>query len=456
MDLISAVAGNQGVQSVVALCESELFRRGHASVGRVIAALRPRGGDQKEIREAAERRLRRPIAPLLERPAEGEPWLLSVDVTPMARPHAETLSDRGFVHQSQAVPGQKPVTIGHEYSLAMVLPERGPGEPVWALPLAARRVPTSGTAASVASEQIIALVTDPLLPMAGSLTVVVADSHYSQPDFIGPLARQPDVVSLTRLRKNRVLFLPPQAAAAGVGGRPRRYGAKLRPGDAESLDQASETLELTVVIGGEDRRAMIYRWNDLILRSEQAGRTVLHVADVVLVTVFGPDGRPCYRHDLTLALVGDRRREISTNAAYAHYRRRFDQEHSHRVLRRNLHIGRFQTPVTEHEEAWVDLVVLAFQTLFAARHLVHSVRRPWEPKPKAETDKARPVTPGLRPSQVQRGIARVFAEFGTPARPAKPRGIPPGWKSGTPRRRRDAQPLVKRGPPVPPRQDKAA
>ncbi len=41
MDLIRALAGNQGIQSVVALCESELFRRGHASVGRVIAALRP-------------------------------------------------------------------------------------------------------------------------------------------------------------------------------------------------------------------------------------------------------------------------------------------------------------------------------------------------------------------------------------------------------------------------------
>ena len=67
-------------------------------------------------------------------------------------------------------------------------------------------------------------------------------------------------------------------------------------------------------------------------------------------------------------------------------------------MRRNLHFYRFQTPVTEHEEAWVDLVVLAFQTLIAARHLIRSVRRPWEPKPKADADKARPVTPGLRPS----------------------------------------------------------
>ncbi len=162
---------------------------------------------------------------------------MSVDSTPMARPHAETLSDRGYVQQSQAVPGQMPVTIGHEYSRAMVLPERGPGEPAWALPLAARRVPTSDLAAAVAAEQITALVTDSLLPMAGSLTVVVADSHYSQPDFIDPLAKLPDLVSLTRLSKDRVLFLPPPAVMTGKGSRPRHYGAKLHPGDAASLNQ---------------------------------------------------------------------------------------------------------------------------------------------------------------------------------------------------------------------------
>ena len=169
------------------------------------------------------------------------------------------LSDRSYVHQAQAVPGQRPVTIGHEYSLAMLLRSRERGEPIWALPLAAARVATSTSAMAVASEQIEALVTDPQLPIAGALTVTVADSHYSQAGFVGPLASQPHLVTLTRLRRSRVLFRAPEAKEPGTPGRPLRYGAKLRPGTTESLSQATEVLETTVSIGKEERTAKIYR-----------------------------------------------------------------------------------------------------------------------------------------------------------------------------------------------------
>ncbi len=125
-------------------------------------------------------------------------------------------------------------------------------------------------------------------------------------------------------------------------------------------------------------------------------------------------------------------------------------------MRRNLLMDAYQSPLTEHEESWMDLVVLAFQTLFAGRALVDSIRRPWEPKPKitVETDLATPLL--LSPSHVQRGIARVFGQFGTPARPSKPRGIPLGWSPNTPRARRDTLPVVKRGPPTARKRAKAA
>jgi len=140
MDLIDALAANQGCQSVIALSESPQFRRVHGSVFRAIAALRPKGGVRKEDLQAWEQRLRRPVGPLLAVPREGELRVLSVDGTPMARCHAPTLSDRSYVHQAQAVSGQRPVAIGHEYSLAMLLPVRERGEPIRALPLAAARV----------------------------------------------------------------------------------------------------------------------------------------------------------------------------------------------------------------------------------------------------------------------------------------------------------------------------
>jgi hypothetical protein len=457
MDLMDALASQQGVGSVVALSESPLFRRGHASVGRAIGALRGKaepGSDSAQ--EAWERRLRQPIGPLLQRPAEGEPWVLSVDSTPLARPHAATLEDRGWTHEAQPVPGRPPVTIGHEYSLACVLPERARGEPVWALPVAARRVATVTSAQVVAAEQIQALLTDPQLPMAGQRTVALADSHYSQATFLAPLAAWPDLTTITRLRKNRVLFEQPPAPEPGMPGRRRIYGAKLRPGTIDSLTRTDDIAEVHALFGVTRRRVTLYRWNDLILKGESGGHAARQIADVVVATVFGEDGRPCYRQDMTLAIVGDRRREIGLEQAFTYYRRRFDQEHSHRFLRRNLLMDAYQSPLTEHEEAWMDLVVLAFQTLFAGRALVDSVRRPWEPKPKTIPEADPALAPSLGPSHVQRGIARVFAQFGTPARPSKPRGIPSGWSPNTPRDRRQVLPVVKRGPPSPRKRLKTA
>lgn len=457
MDLIDALAANQGCRSVVELSESAVFRRGHASVGRAIGAVR---GKHRPGRDAAEedweRRLRRPISPLLERPREGKPWVISVDSTPMARPSARTLSDRSWVHEAQPVPGRPPVTIGHEYSLACVHPERERGEPVWALPVAVRRVATHTSAQVVAAEQIVALVRDEALPLVGQAVVALADSLYSQPSFLTPLAAQPDVIVITRLRSNRVLYTSPPPPKPGAPGRRRIYGHKLRPGTVDSFACAYETIELKIPFGASLRRVTLRRWNDLILKGTSDGHTRSHKADVVVATVLGEDGGPCYRQDMTLALVGDRRREIGTAQTFTLYLQRFDQEHSHRFMRRHLLMDAYQSPLTGHEEAWMDLVMLAFQSLFAARTLVHSIRHPWEPKPKADADTDGLLPPKLSPSHVQRDLLRVIRQFGTPARPSKPRGIPQGWSPNTPRARRETLPIVRRGPPRPTKRSKAA
>ena len=193
----------------------------------------------------------------------------------------------------------------------------------------------------------------------------------------------------------------------GKSGRPRTYGDKLRPGTAESLTLADEVCEVQAQFGSGLRRVTLHRWNDLILRGESGGHVVTHTVDVVVATVYGDDDRPSFRENMSLVLVGDRRREIGTEQVFDYYRRRFDQEHSHRFMRGNLLMDAYQSPLTEHEEAWMDLTVLAFQSLFAARYLVNLVRMPWEPKPKVVADIDPAPTAALSPSQVQRDIARV-------------------------------------------------
>ena len=93
------------------------------------------------------------------------------------------------------------------------------------------------------------------------------------------------------------------------------------------------------------------------------------------------NARICYRQDLALVLVGDRRREVASEADPRFCRRRFDQEYSHRFLRRKLFVGRFQTLETRGERSLVDRVLLANMMICAARHMVSSVRRTWWSEP---------------------------------------------------------------------------
>ena len=79
--------------------------------------------------------LARLIGPHLPEPANRPFWLLGIDVTPVPRPFAQTLADRTFIYQPNAVKGVKPVNIGHLASVVACLPEKGEQDAPWLLPL---------------------------------------------------------------------------------------------------------------------------------------------------------------------------------------------------------------------------------------------------------------------------------------------------------------------------------
>jgi hypothetical protein len=102
------------------------------------------------------------------------------------------------------------VTVGHEYSIVVALPEPARrDEPAWAPPISCRRVPTTKTPAAVAAEQVFAIMDDAELAWYEQLTVVMGDSMYGCRPFLGPLADFEHVVILTRVRSNRVFAHPP-------------------------------------------------------------------------------------------------------------------------------------------------------------------------------------------------------------------------------------------------------
>jgi len=117
MELIDALAGNTDAKSVVQLSLSPTFRRGYGSIRDAINAFDKDPGQRAKIEES----LIRHCSPT----TASRPYrLLLLDCTAAPRKHAKTLKDRGIVHAPNVIPGNKPITVGHQYSMVGFLPEQ--------------------------------------------------------------------------------------------------------------------------------------------------------------------------------------------------------------------------------------------------------------------------------------------------------------------------------------------
>jgi len=440
MDLLDALCSNTFARSVTELSLVPAFRRGWSSVLDAIDAFfTPKVLLREEVERAAlEQNLRRVVAEVVPPPAPERPyWLFSVDALPVSRPHAAKLYDRSYVHQADPVPGRPPVTIGHEYSLAMALPPRALGGAPWAVPLSARRVPWQYTAADVAAQQVVAIMGDSSLPWHGQLSVFALDSNYCVSPFLGRVEQCEAAVAVTRLRSNRVLYHPPSPRAPHQRGRPRTYGAPFRLKDPTTWGAPDETDTIEVVRGGRGLTVTLMAWHNLLVTGANHGRKV-HTVTVVRALARDEAGRQVYDRPLWLVVAGARRHELSVRAVYAAYNRRFDQEHCHRCLRQRLLFDAFRTPETEHEENWVTLGTLAYAQLYAARDVAEDQPRAWERRPRG--DRARTE---VGPARVQRDFGRILAAVGTPASAPQRRGNAPGRATGQVPGRRISRPLTK-------------
>jgi hypothetical protein len=137
MDLLDALSGNISAGSPVELCEHPLFRRGYSALYKAIVQLNqpqafPSTTEEKKLFQQS---LLKALAPLIPAPNQRSFHLFGLDTTPMPRPFAKTLEDRTYIHQPNSIKGNKPINIGHLYSLLSFLPERTQNSHVpWSIP----------------------------------------------------------------------------------------------------------------------------------------------------------------------------------------------------------------------------------------------------------------------------------------------------------------------------------
>jgi hypothetical protein len=428
MDLVDALCSQTRAKSVVELSLESCFRPSYSAIFKAINAYRPGEDDLAKLAGSD-----------LPQPEQRPFWLLGVDVTSQPRPYARTLEESGFVYQPALIWGNKPVTIGHQYSTVALLPEKEAEQPApWVVPLSCRRIKLEESKAQVGAAQIGALLGDERLPFHDQLTVEVGDSDYAQPLFLAANRAPGNLVSLVRSRGNRIYYRLAYRSAKETGGAPGHYGQPFKLKDPRTWGAADETARLPVTSRrGRHGQVIIQAWHNLIMKGKHKPRR-LRMYDypftLVRIVLLDEDGQPLFKHPLWLLLVGERRHELSLEAIYRTYAQRSDLEHFFRFGKQKLLLADYQTPDVAREERWWQLAHLAYLQLWVAREATTSLPRPWERNlPQHRSGK---TTPTL----VQRDFERLISQFGTPAKAPKPRGKSPGRTKGfrlQPRQRHD-------------------
>jgi hypothetical protein len=417
MEIVDALCSSPGVQSPVELTLAGCYRRSYSTLYKAIDVLRWQPLQLAGL-----------LAPYLPAPQERAFWLLGVDVTPQPRRFAPTLTDRGMVYQPNLVKGNKPVTVGHQYSSVALLPEAQTSAS-WLIPLTTQRVASTDDKELVGAGQINGLLSAVNLPFRNQLCVEVGDTSYSKPAYLHANRHHRHLVTIARVRSNRTFYR--QVVTGPMPrkrGHPTWYGATFSLSDPTTWSAPDETATLTQVNQrGKPYQVQIQAWHNLLMRGQQQPVTLpMQHYPFTLLRIVHVDGQgvPRHKHPLWLLVMGPRRCELNLAQSYHAYTRRYDLEHFFRFGKQKLLLVNFQTPETRREEAWWQLIHIAYAQLWLARKVAALLPRPWERN--LPTMQTRRISPTL----VQRDFARIVRQLGTPAKPPKPRGNSPGRPKG--------------------------
>lgn len=444
IEVVDALSSNATARSVVELSLNPCFRHGYGSlydaIDHFFQSTSPQQGD--DGRGLREQQIMRLIVPLLPVPHQRTFWLLGVDVTPVPRPFADTLEDRGFVYHPNTVRGNRPVTIGHQYSALVALPEKAHRtDPPWVVPLSLRRVGSQELGTLVGARQVETVLADETLPFGKALCVMVADSAYTGVPVLGRVAPHQHLVTITRLRGNRTLYrsAPPPTDAQRRHGHPTWYGPpfKLREPTTWGAPDETATTGWTTKHG---RPLIVYleAWHDLLLRGTNEVPMYRYPFTLLRARVVDTEGNLVFQRPFWLIAIGNRRRDVSLVEAWESFGRRYDLEHFFRFGKQRLLATTYQTPDVEHEENWWQIIQLAYTQLWLARALAHALPRHWE------RSLPHPAAGIATPTTVQRNFGRILRQLGTPAAMPKLRGNAPGRARGQRQRRRERQPVIKK------------
>jgi hypothetical protein len=435
MELIDALSGNERARSPVEVSLHPLFQRQYSALYKAIAT----AYQESELplcNLLAQQQGQMILEQVIPTAGAQQYTVFGIDETANERLYARCLSDRQHIHRSTVVPGQLPISVGHNYSMMSVMP---PAEndswSHWSLPFNVQRVSSVESAITVAHQQVAELYRAPIAAQI-PLKVLTVDSRYPTPEFLSGLVSYPDLVVIARVRRNRVFYQLPQPGNHPT--RPRWYGERfdLRDEHTWSAPEAETTLHLTTG-KGHPLTLHLRRWTSLLMRGTRQFRMHQSPFDLLQVQALDETGQP-QGQSLWLLVWGAQRHQLCLSDIRHAYSQRFNLEHYLGFAKPHLLLTASQTCHTAHEINWFRLACLAYVQLWLARHLVNVLPLPWQ----RYLPQHRTRLP-LTPRSLQRGFTQLIQQIGSIARPTKPRGISTGRPTGTRLPPRSRCPTVK-------------
>jgi len=373
--------------------------------------------------------------------------LFILDCTPQPRPYAPTLQDKHITHMPNPTPGNKPICVGHQYSVVAVAPSESLlREKHWIAPASVKRVLSGEKGNELGIKQLNECIDE--INQGNTLNLSVADSLYGTPKCREFVVENENLVHMFRLRNDRNVFLKPKELDEEEKlkkGRKQEYGAKMTLSKLATHIECNESLQLTVTTPrGKTRLITVRCWRDILLRGTAEFRSSQHPINLIQITVADENNQPLYKRPLWLGILGKRRHEVTLEEAQQAYAQRYDIEHFNRFGKQNLLMAANQTPDVQHEELWWQLCCLAYIQLYLASGIVPSIPQPWERylpeyKGNEDNDKTKTVS---SPAKTQRGFATVLDAIGTPAAKCVPRGNPQGRTAGETQPKRERHNII--------------
>ncbi|WP_308255795.1 transposase [Geminocystis sp. GBBB08] len=438
MNIIDSLSSNiEGANTAVAISENDLFNYNYNSVYK---GINNSFSSNPEIRKQQIKETQELIISTLSLEEQLPFNLFALDITNMDRSHSPTLIDREFVHKPSSIFGQKPITLGHKYSILTFLKRDEITKHNWSIPFSTERVSSCSTESETAKKQINTLFNNCPEFNQDKLSVVTADSYYSNQYFLGDLTNYNNLVTITRSRCSRVFYTLPKIDnnQPKRRGHPQWYGNKFDLKDESTWHEVDEQFSTTITNHKDEIIELeIKCWHNLVMKGNKEQKMQQKPFNLLRITLKDKQGNLKFK-PMWLIVMGKRKNDLSLFDCYQAYLRRFDIEHLFRFAKNKLLLNSYYSTNVERENNWVELVFLSYVNLWASRNLAQQVTPDWQKYHlKKMPDK-------ITPSIVQRDYKRIICTFGTAVPLPKVRGYSSGRKKGTKLSPRLRYPTVKK------------